>query len=97
MDSLLEPSLLENGGHLKGSSKEVRNMSSSSSSSSSLRKKSDLTLIQNVRCGMLRQLLTNLQEVILGSKLSILFPAIPLAVVAKYHGFGRVSILCLCF
>ncbi|GLT55730.1 hypothetical protein SLA2020_288250 [Shorea laevis] len=90
MDSLLEPSLLENGGHLKGSSKEVRNgRTAHNMSLSSLWKKSDLTLIQNVRCGMLRQLLTNLQEVILGSKLSFLVPAIPLAVVAKCHGFGR--------
>ncbi|GLT72987.1 hypothetical protein SLA2020_448780 [Shorea laevis] len=90
MASLLEPSLLENGGNLKGSSKEMRHgRTAHNMSSSSLRKKSDLTLIQKVQCGLLRQLLTNLQEVILGTKLSVLFPAIPLAIVAKCHGFGR--------
>ncbi|KAJ6316109.1 hypothetical protein OIU78_019399 [Salix suchowensis] len=92
MASLQGPWLLENG-NLKGSSKETshgrtaRNMSSSS-----LRKKSDLTLVSKVRCGMLRHLLTNLQEVILGTKLTVLFPAIPLAIAAQCYGFGRVSI-----
>ncbi|GLT55729.1 hypothetical protein SLA2020_288240 [Shorea laevis] len=96
MASLLEPSLLENGGNLKGSSKEMRHgRTAHNMSSSSLRKKSDLTLIQKVRCGLLRQLLTNLQEVILGTKLSVLFPAIPLAIVAKCHGFGRAWIFVL--
>jgi len=41
---------------------------------------------------MLRHLLTNLQEVILGTKLTVLFPAIPLAIAAECYGFGRVSI-----
>ncbi|KAK6245059.1 hypothetical protein QUC31_011468 [Theobroma cacao] len=89
MASLQEPWLLENG-NLKGSSKEIRHgRTAHNLSSSSLRKKSDLTLVSKIRYGMLRQFLTNLQEVILGTKLSVLFPAIPLAVVAESYGFGR--------
>lgn len=86
---LQEPSLLENG-NLKGSSKEIRHgRTAHNMSSSSLRKKSDRTLVSKVRCGMLRNLLTNLQEVILGTKLTVLFPAIPLAIAADCYGFGR--------
>ncbi|KAJ6993020.1 vacuolar cation/proton exchanger 3-like [Populus alba x Populus x berolinensis] len=89
MASLQEPWLLENG-NLKGSSKEMRHgRTAHNMSSSSLRKKSDLTLVSKVKCGMLRLLLTNLQEVILGTKLSVLFPAIPLAIAAQCYGFGR--------
>lgn len=40
---------------------------------------------------MVRQLLANLQEVILGTKLAVLFPAVPLAIVADFYNFGRVS------
>jgi Ca2+:H+ antiporter len=40
---------------------------------------------------MLWHFLTNLQEVILGTKLAVLFPAIPLAIAADYYKFGRVS------
>ncbi|KAK9127983.1 hypothetical protein Syun_016780 [Stephania yunnanensis] len=58
-------------------------------SSSSLRKKSDLSLVSKVRITLLRQFLTNLQEVILGTKLSILFPAVPLAIIAYYCNFGK--------
>ncbi|XP_074556435.1 vacuolar cation/proton exchanger 1a-like [Curcuma longa] len=58
-------------------------------SSSSLRKKSDLSLVLKVRCGLVRDLLANLQEIFLGTKLCILFPAIPLAVAANYFHFGR--------
>lgn len=85
--------LLENG-NLKGLSKEMRHgRTAHNRSSTSLRKKSDLTLVSKVRCGCLRLLLTNLQEVFLGTKLSILFPAIPLAIIAHCYGFGRVSAL----
>ncbi|KAG6499757.1 hypothetical protein ZIOFF_039549 [Zingiber officinale] len=58
-------------------------------SSSSLRKKSDLSLVSKVRWGLVRDLLANLQEIFLGTKLFILFPAIPLAVAANYFHFGR--------
>ena len=60
-------------------------------SSSLLRKKSDPILMSKVRFQMLRDFLTNLQEVILGTKLAILFPAIPLAIAADFYHFGRVS------
>ncbi|KAJ9180579.1 hypothetical protein P3X46_008801 [Hevea brasiliensis] len=89
MASSQEPRLLEHG-NLKGLSKEMRHgRTAHNMSSSSLRKKSDLTLVSKLRCGLLRNLLTNLQEVILGTKLSVLFPAIPLAILAECYGFGR--------
>ncbi|KAL5740406.1 hypothetical protein ACOSQ2_029586 [Xanthoceras sorbifolium] len=84
-----EPWLLENG-NVKRLSRETRHgRTAHNMSSSSLRKKSDLTLVSKVRCGCLRHLLANLQEVILGTKLSVLFPAIPLAIIAQCYGFGR--------
>ncbi|KAI3888270.1 hypothetical protein MKW92_039563 [Papaver armeniacum] len=67
---------VENGGAgntIKGTSREIKHG----------RTKSDISLIQKVKIGPLRQFLTNLQEVILGTKLFILFPAIPLAFVAN--------------
>lgn len=91
MASNQEPWLLENG-NPKGLSKETRHgRTAHNMSSSSLRKKSDLTLVSKVPCGLLRKFLANLQEVILGTKLSVLFPAIPLAIAAQCYGFGRVS------
>ncbi|KAJ0028088.1 hypothetical protein Pint_35177 [Pistacia integerrima] len=81
--------LLENG-NLKGLSKENRHgRTAHNMSSSSLRKKSDLTLVSKVPCNFLRQSLANLQEVFLGTKLSVLFPAIPLAIIAHCYNFGR--------
>ncbi|CAL5386437.1 unnamed protein product [Camellia sinensis] len=61
-------------------------------SSSLIRKKSDPTLLSKVRCRMLREFLGNLQEVILGTKLCLFFPAIPLAILAEFYSFGRVWI-----
>ncbi|GMP49127.1 hypothetical protein CsSME_00016210 [Camellia sinensis var. sinensis] len=58
-------------------------------SSSLIRKKSDPTLLSKVRCRMLREFLGNLQEVILGTKLCLFFPAIPLAILAEFYSFGR--------
>ncbi|XP_010685562.1 vacuolar cation/proton exchanger 3 isoform X2 [Beta vulgaris subsp. vulgaris] len=58
-------------------------------SSSSLRKKSNPSLGLNIRFLLLRQMLINLQEVIFGTKICILFVAIPFAIVAQYHNFGR--------
>ena len=60
-------------------------------SSSSLRKKSELALVSKVQWCLLRNLLINFQEVVLGTKLSILFLAIPFAFVAEFCRFGRVS------
>ena len=58
-------------------------------SSSSLRKKSDLALLRKVPCAPLRRLLDNLQEVLLGTKLVLLFPAVILALAAHIFLFGR--------
>ncbi|OVA02686.1 Sodium/calcium exchanger membrane region [Macleaya cordata] len=89
MAGIQEPWNVENG-NIKGTSKEFRHgRTAHNMSSSSLRKKSDLTLVSRVRIGVLRQILTNLQEVILGTKLFILFPAIPLAIIAQCYNFGR--------
>lgn len=82
--------LLENG-NIKLLSKERRGRSAHNMSSSSLRKKSDRTLVSKVPFGCLRQFLSNLQEVLLGTKLAVLFIAIPLAIVAQYRDFGSVS------
>lgn len=64
-------------------------MLNSSSCSSMARKKSD-PIDEVVRFQTLRNLMTNLQEVIFGTKLAVLFPAIPLAVAADFYSFGRV-------
>ncbi|CAK8541913.1 unnamed protein product [Lathyrus sativus] len=58
-------------------------------SSASLRKKSKFPLVSHIRWGSLRKVLANIQEVILGTKLSLLFPAIPAAIVAHYLRFGQ--------
>ncbi|KAE9603112.1 hypothetical protein Lal_00018702 [Lupinus albus] len=86
-----EPWLLEGDFNLKGLSREMRHgrKTAHNMSSSSLRKKSDLTLVSKVNSRFLRNLLGNLQEVILGTKLSILFLAIPLAIIAECYGFAR--------
>ncbi|GAV75483.1 Na_Ca_ex domain-containing protein [Cephalotus follicularis] len=84
--------VVETGNNLKGSSKENRHgRTAHNMSSSSLRKKSDLTLVHKIRCKLLRDLLANLQEVLMGTKLAVLFPAIPLAIIADLYGFKRHS------
>ncbi|XP_008793971.2 vacuolar cation/proton exchanger 1a-like isoform X2 [Phoenix dactylifera] len=89
------------GGNLKGGaliSKEMRHghgRTAHNMSSSSLRKKSDLTLVSKVPWGLLRSLLANLQEIFLGTKLFVLFPAVPLAVAAHYFHFGRAWVFAL--
>ncbi|XP_074585623.1 LOW QUALITY PROTEIN: vacuolar cation/proton exchanger 3-like [Curcuma longa] len=76
-------------GRGKENIKEVHGRTAHNMSSSSLRKKSDLTLLSKVRCVLLRDLLANLQEIFLGTKLFVLFLAIPLAIAANYCHFGR--------
>ncbi|KAL0338195.1 UNVERIFIED_CONTAM: Vacuolar cation/proton exchanger 3 [Sesamum angustifolium] len=80
--------LLENGSikkeMMRHGGRTAHNMSSSS-----LRKKSDLSLVSKIRVGFLRGFLVNLQEVLLGTKLSVLFLAVPFAIVAEYCSFGR--------
>ncbi|KAJ0984668.1 hypothetical protein J5N97_003024 [Dioscorea zingiberensis] len=59
-------------------SKEMRHgRTAHNMSSSSLRKKSDLSSFPKVPCTLLRSFLANLQEIFLGTKLFILFPAVP--------------------
>ncbi|KAI3781611.1 hypothetical protein L2E82_11629 [Cichorium intybus] len=88
-----EPWLLENG-TVKRLTKEARHghghsRTAHGMSSTSLRRKSDISLVSKVPCSTLRNFLANLQEVILGTKLAILFIAIPFAIAAQYLGFAR--------
>lgn len=88
--------LLENGQIKRLSSRENNIMrhgrTAHNMSSSSLRKKSDHALVNKVEITLLRSVLANLQEVILGTKLSVLLLTVPLAVIGQYCSFGRVSI-----
>ncbi|XP_045833818.1 vacuolar cation/proton exchanger 3-like [Trifolium pratense] len=88
-----EACVLENGGNIKGIlTKEIsmkHGRTAHNMSSSSLRMKSDIILVSKVHYGIIRNLLDNFQEVILGTKLSILFPAIPFAILAQCYGFAR--------
>ena len=91
---MTEPwSVAENGNPsitAKGSSRELRlGRTAHNMSSSSLRKKSDLRVIQKVPYKGLKDFLSNLQEVILGTKLAILFPAIPAAIICTYCGVSQ--------
>src|SRR5574340_819251 len=97
MASQAEPWLMENGSlkrltkeHRHGHGRTAHNMSSSS-----LRRKSDLTLVSKIQFVCHRKFLIHLQEVIWGTNLSILCPAIPLAIVAQSFGFGRPWIFAL--
>ncbi|KAL5982569.1 Vacuolar cation/proton exchanger 3 [Asimina triloba] len=84
------------GGNLKGSSKEIRHgRTAHNMSSSSLRKKSELVILSKLRWSLLRQMLVNLQEVLLGTKLAVLFPAVPLAFAAHFYDFGSPWIFAL--
>ncbi|CAA7061838.1 unnamed protein product [Microthlaspi erraticum] len=65
------------------------------SATSLIRKRSDLKLISRVRWGFLRRILSNLQEVLLGTKLFLLFPAVPLAVVAHRYECPRAWVFAL--
>ncbi|KAF6141211.1 hypothetical protein GIB67_024295 [Kingdonia uniflora] len=84
-----DPLNLESG-NMKGSSKEFRHGQTAYNMSYSLLWKNyDLSLVSKVKIGLLRQFSTNLQEVSLGTKLAVLSPAIPLAIIAQYYNFGR--------
>ncbi|KAI3829454.1 hypothetical protein L1987_03578 [Smallanthus sonchifolius] len=78
-----EPWLLENGTVKRltrpnhGPSRTAHNMSSSS-----LRKKSDMPLISKLPFSFIRNFIASIHEVILGTKLSFLFLAVPIAVAA---------------
>ncbi|PRQ34482.1 putative calcium/proton exchanger [Rosa chinensis] len=83
--------LVNGTNNMNGENKEQRSVGKAPQnlSSSMVRKKSDPILVSNVRFQMLRNFLNNLQEVILGTKLAVLFPAIPLAIAADFYHFGR--------
>ncbi|KAF5803013.1 putative calcium/proton exchanger, sodium/calcium exchanger membrane region [Helianthus annuus] len=88
-----EPWLLEDGS-VKRLTKEKRHghghsRTAHSISTSSLRRKSDMSLVSKVPCSTLKNFLANLQEVILGTKLAVLFVAIPFAIAAHYFGYAR--------
>ncbi|PKA47087.1 Vacuolar cation/proton exchanger 1a [Apostasia shenzhenica] len=95
----LEAGLIKPGSVRGGLGKEMRHghgrRTAHNMSSSSLRKKSDLSLVSKVRCGILRNVLANLQEIFLGTKLFVLFPAVPLAIIAQSCGFGRAWVFAL--
>lgn len=59
--------------------------------SSTLTKKCPF-LVTKLHCQRLRSFTANLKEVVFGTKLAVLFPAVPLAVVADFYGLGRVSV-----
>ncbi|KAK8921702.1 Vacuolar cation/proton exchanger 1a [Platanthera zijinensis] len=63
-------------------------------SSMSLRTKSALSLSSRVSSSFLRNVCINLQEVF-GTKLALLFPAVPLAVAAQCYGFGHAWVFTL--
>lgn len=66
-----------------------------SMSASALRKRSDASLVRKVPFAPLRPVLANLQEVFLGTKLAVLFPAVPLAIAAQCTHFGQVWVFAL--
>ncbi|KAM1255016.1 hypothetical protein TB2_028836 [Malus domestica] len=79
-----------------GNNKEINGSKTPQNLSASIvRKKSDPILVSNVRFQMLRNIHNNLHEVVLGTKLAVLFPAIPLAILADFYHFGRPWIFAL--
>lgn len=67
-----------------------------SSSSLLLRKRSSDPAVNVVvsrfdRFRIIIEFLVNFRQVVLGTKLCVLIPAIPLAILAQYHHFSRVS------
>jgi len=72
---------------------EDEDLENSNEKTAMVRKNSEVVVVgsNNGRVQMLRNVMTNLQVVFLGTKLLLLFPAVPLAVVATFYGFGRVS------
>ncbi|XP_052185218.1 vacuolar cation/proton exchanger 3-like [Diospyros lotus] len=92
----LENCSSENGDYEAAAAKEnLVGRTAQNLSSSLVRKKSDPMLVSKVRFRLVREFLANLQEVVLGTKLCLLFPAIPLAILAQYYDFGRPWIFAL--
>lgn len=82
----------EEAGEVKVLGKDHHHRTAQTLSASLLRKKSDPELVNKVRFRVLKNFVANLQEVIFGTKLFVLFPAIPAAIVAESYNIGRVSV-----
>ncbi|XP_019187011.1 PREDICTED: vacuolar cation/proton exchanger 3-like [Ipomoea nil] len=91
MASEVQACLLENGNYTKAASRHGgggHSRMAHNVSSSSLRRKSDL-VVSNVRYRIVRDVLANLHQIFLGTKLCILFVTVPLAIIAHYLNFNR--------
>ena len=83
---------VEEAGEIRVSSREHHYRSAQTLSASLLRTKSDPELVNKVRFRCLKNFVANLQQVIFGTKLIVLFPAIPAAIAAESYNLGRVSV-----
>lgn len=57
------------------------------------RKNEEEIIVMKKKKNYFRTFLVNFQQVLLGTKLCLLLPAIPLAILAQYYHFARVSII----
>ncbi|CAM8916299.1 unnamed protein product [Rhodiola kirilowii] len=78
-----------------GGCQKTLRRSAHSLSASLLRRKSDPKLVPGVRFVMLRLVFENFQEVILRTKLFLLFLAVPLAIVAQFCNFNMPTVFAL--
>ncbi|KAK1371565.1 Vacuolar cation/proton exchanger [Heracleum sosnowskyi] len=85
----------EEAGEVTVLGKEHHHRTAQTLSASLLRKMSDPELVNKVRFRVLKNFVANLQEVIFGTKLFVLFPAIPAAIVAESYSIGRPWIFAL--
>ncbi|XP_071687931.1 vacuolar cation/proton exchanger 3-like [Rutidosis leptorrhynchoides] len=86
-DTTEETWLPENG--VVKSPTVISNCSAHMLSSSSVRKKTDLPLLSNVPSSFIGNIVDSLHEVILGSKLSLLFLVVPVAIAGHYLRLPR--------
>ncbi|WOG89092.1 hypothetical protein DCAR_0208328 [Daucus carota subsp. sativus] len=86
---------VEEAGEIRVSSREHHYRSAQTLSASLLRTKSDPELVNKVRFRCLKNFVANLQQVIFGTKLIVLFPAIPAAIAAESYNLGRPWIFAL--
>lgn len=78
-----------------GRSLTARTAHSMSTTALRTKSKSAASLLRRVPFAPLRPVLANLQEVFLGTKLAVLFPAVPLAIAAQWAHFGQVWVFSL--
>ncbi|KAL5674566.1 hypothetical protein ACJX0J_018872, partial [Zea mays] len=78
-----------------GRSLTARTAHSMSTTALRTKSKSAASLLRRVPFAPLRPVLANLQEVFLGTKLAVLFPAVPLAIAAQCAHFGQVWVFSL--